>query len=175
MLKLFLFSILFCFIGFIHSDQLSDAIHSSDLQQTTSLLSSKINDKQLDKYIDIAKQVIKTRKEQMRAHRGGDFHYSKNTKLFLCAAPTLFLSVLPLIPAIDYYEKRNLYNKALPYTVGVLSGFASSMVSFIACIFSSKNDIAQYRQNQVALYNNAVRIKELLYDYEIDLSNTSNL
>lgn len=167
-------SLLFlCFMFAAHADQLSDAIQESDLQKVTSLLSElTLTDKQLTKYLDSAEQVIKTRRDCLHA------------KIILAEVPRsnirgcfeiAFLACLSSsgISAIlraynntyndwgtsHFKDMESKCNKAM---LGSPTGLTIIMIAFLICM---QNDIKKFREHRSTLYENAIRIKELLYDY----------
>lgn len=169
------FMLLCFFINIVNADQLSEAIHASNLQKVTELLShSTITDKQLMKYFDNADQVIRTRQEEINLMKA-----SPNRHIYdETSRKTDYLWYVPVIGGIgllffgsflEYYAEQKLYNKSFPYAMGVIASAFSVLVGIRAHNNSVSEDRTRYRNKRFTLYRNAVRIKELLYDYEISL------
>lgn len=173
MIKRFSLLIFFCFMHTSHADQLSGAIHASDLQKVTALLSaSTVTTEQLAKYFDTAEQVIRTRRNKMDAkiRSSDDYRISNKTGIAGCIAIACLIG-MPVSAAGSIVTEH--YNDTyLKCFLGSTMGFTISMV---ATTIYSELDKEVYRKHLQNLYKDAVRIKELLYDYEISLSNTSNL
>lgn len=175
--KLSLFLLITC-IYTANADQLSEAIRVSDLQRVSSLLSEQsITEKQLIKYFDLAEQIIRTRREEAHLTQVTPiFEDSWATKysrraMFMFLGTSVFAT--PALFAIaDYYRVNKCRTKE--YLCGItgvanLGGFFASSIVAIVC---KDKAMQQYRNKCFALYHDSVRIKELLYDYELSLSGT---
>ncbi|MCL5875640.1 MAG: hypothetical protein M1114_04160 [Candidatus Dependentiae bacterium] len=161
-----------------HADQLSDAIRASDLRKVTALLSEQnISEKQMIKYFDLAEQTIRTRREEAHITQIRPiFEDSRATKYSRRAVFSFLASAAlgtPVLCAMgDYYDANKSYTKRNLCAITVLANFAVFFASFITTAICVTKAQQQYRQKCFALYHDSVRIKELLYDYELSLSDT---
>ncbi|MCL5875429.1 MAG: hypothetical protein M1114_03085 [Candidatus Dependentiae bacterium] len=156
MKKLSLFIIL-CFLSIIKADQISGAIRFSDLQRFESLLAqSTLTEKQLNKYLDIADHVINTRQDQLNGKRD-QTHYqpSKATGISAC----IMLLCLMGVGGSVVMQDSNCHDTETCAVLGGISGIGM-VVSGLAFFVSHSID-------RESAYSNALRIKELLHDYEI--------
>ncbi len=173
--KLSLFLLLTC-IYTVHADQLSEAIRTSDLQRVTSLLSEKsITEKQMIKYFDLAEQIIRTRREEAHLTQVGRiYENSPITKYSLRAFFTFgtgLIFVMPVAMAMGgYYYANKSYTKSSLCAMTGLANLGGFFASFIIAMFFKNHAMQQYCNKCFALYHDSVRIKELLYDYELSLS-----
>lgn len=161
MIKKSLLFIFLCFIHIVHADQLSEAIRASDLQKVTAFLSdATVTDKQLIKYLDTAEQVIRTRRNKIDApiHSSTDYRVSRRTAI------SGLLTAISCVSLMIYAAKDHPFDKSYSKFVGSMVGFGISGLSTIIC---SALDEEAYRNHHQNLYEDAIRIKELLYDYEI--------
>ncbi|MCL5875333.1 MAG: hypothetical protein M1114_02580 [Candidatus Dependentiae bacterium] len=176
MLKRILLSLLLTFTIPISADQLSDAIRVSNLRKVTALLSEQnISEKQMIKYFDLAEQIIRTRREEAHLTQVGPIfedswatRYSRRA-LISFTAGSLFATPVLFVMA-DYYDaKKSPIKCGLCAITGLanIAGFFASLITMTICVTNAQQ---QYSQKCFALYHDAVRIKELLYDYELSKS-----
>jgi len=154
--KLSLLTIL-CFMRIISADELSDAIRFSDAQRVSALLSrTTLTEKQLNKYLDLAEHVITARREQLKDDIIlTDYSWSKATNKWGCAMMISFAGMLVsgiMCARGDSYE--HIYGGI------TITSLGSTIVSGLVLAICMDNDRRTW-------YANALRIKELLHDYEV--------
>lgn len=160
----------------VHADQLSEAIRSSNLQQVISLLSGhSITEKQLIKYFDLAEQIIKARHEEARlAQIGKVYETTKATKYSECVFLTSLASSVFVTPILftmaDYYHFNEHHTKSAFCAITGAANLVGCFASLIVALTYITKAKQEYCNKCFALFNDAIRIKELLYDYELSLS-----
>jgi len=167
MLNKISFFTLLCFVSITHADQLSEAIHASDLQKVTMLLSnSTLTDKQWIKYLDTAEQIIRTRRNKLDAkvRPADNYKTSNKTGIAGCIAIACLIS-MPVSAAGTIATELNNTTYVKCFLVSTIG----SMISMVATAICAELDKDIYRKHRQNLYEDAIRIKELLYDYEISL------
>ncbi len=151
MMKKLSLSSFLCIASFSPADQISDAIRKSDMHKVRMLLAeSRPTDKQLIKYLDIAEQIIRTRRDQLNSKPG--------------ETPSVSLK------AMDYWALTTLACSTGAASFAVLEEYYYMHLSFVGLIISTIGLIACDTINRSRSHENAIMIKELLYDYA-DLSN----
>ncbi|MCL5875068.1 MAG: hypothetical protein M1114_01190 [Candidatus Dependentiae bacterium] len=153
--KLSLLTIL-CFMSIISADELSDAIRYSDAQRVSALLSRTVlTEKQLNKYLDIADHVINARQDQLNG-KVDQAHYrsSKATGISAC----IMLLCLMGVGGSVVMQDSNCHDTETCVVLGGISGIGM-VVSGLAFFVSHSID-------REKAYSNALRIKEMLHDYE---------
>ena len=156
--KLSLLTIL-CFMSIISADELSDAIRHSDAQRVSALLSRTVlTEKQLNKYLDIADHVINARQDQLNEKRT-QTHYmpSKATGRSACA---ILLCLASGVGAGIMHERSYTYYYRDMYSKIAGCSFIGFMVSTFAAVLFDGMDRSR-------AHSGALRIKELLHDYEV--------
>ena len=150
MKKLYLLSLL-CVASAIHADQLSNAIRLSDVQIVRLLLTEhRPTEKQLIKYLDIAEQMIRTRRDQL------NFNISETPG--------------SSSKAMDYYALTALASLAGIISFAVMKEYRYMKLSYMGLMISGIGLISCDIMNRSTLHENAITIKELLYDC-VDCSN----
>jgi len=166
MKKIFVLLML-CIINTIQADQLSDAIRASDVDLVNLLLSgNKPTPTQLVKYLDVAEQMVQSRREQLHlsTSRSIESRSIINQTSILTALGCLAgmvgstilaqHSVMRSMNSGDFFSQREV-NDFGKYIGSFYVGLIASVM--VACV-SEIND----RTNN---HDNAIIIKELLRDY----------
>lgn len=153
MLKRVWFLFVFCFVRALHADGLSDAIYASDIKQVRLLLAEhKPTPTQMLKYLDIAEQVIRTRRMQLDPRILGDVRFTNwHRAALLTLGSTIICGLLRI-----YYEDKNqiMMNRYEKCTYG------SATALLITTLVAMRKDA----HDCIDRYENALSVKEILYD-----------
>lgn len=177
MKKISLLLVVSCMLN-IQADKLSDAIRNSDLEEVKLLLLNHVVEQNFVKYFDTAEQILQQRRDAIAVQhiephcRETPEVRSIDRKVFGC----FFTAVGLIMPGAYfnnlYYEipwdqrddiaKIN-YNTVSNWFMGA-SGIAW-LATFGYCILSLQQGIQAEWKHIRKLHDNAVIIKELLYDH----------
>lgn len=145
-------------MSIISADELSDAIRFSDAQRVSVLLSRTVlTEKQLSKYLDTADHVVNARQDQLNDKRA-QTHYqpSKATGISAC----IMLLCLMGIGGSVVMQDSNCHDRETCVVLGGVSGIGMVVSGLAFFVF--------HGIDRESAYSNALRIKEMLHDYEVE-------